>query len=141
MVKRRKQATQPFHAWPLAIVLLAFALRFAAAMQLGNLPLSRSPQLDSYEYLTWGRRIASGDFTIPNPPPHGPGYPFFLGAILAVSGGSLLAVHIVQAALGALTCWFTGAAARAWFGERAGIASSAILAVYAPLIWIEPIQR
>lgn len=137
MAKRRKQATEPLRAWPFAILLIAFALRLIAAVQLGKLPLSRTLQLDSNEYLTWGRRIASGDFTMPNPPPHGPGYPFFLGAILALTGGSLIAVQVIQAAIGALTCWFTGRAARAWFGERAGIVASALLALYAPLIWID----
>jgi tetratricopeptide (TPR) repeat protein len=140
MAKRRQNATattpRPL-PWMLIITAVAFAVRAIAAMQLGALPLSRTPHYDSLEYLGWARHLAAGDFHWPAPPPHGPGYPFFLAALLFVGGGSLVVVGMAQALLGALTCFLTGRAAAKWFGERAGIATAAVLALYAPLVWID----
>jgi tetratricopeptide (TPR) repeat protein len=141
MAKRRKNATAMSTARPLPwmpiITAVAFAVRAVVAMQLGNMPLSRTPHYDSLEYLGWAKHLAAGDFHWPAPPPHGPGYPFFLAALLFVSGGSLVAVRIAQALLGALTCFLVARTAARWFGERAGIAAGAMLAVYAPMVWID----
>jgi tetratricopeptide (TPR) repeat protein len=139
---RRKSRIQvdtqrSFLLWLLALAAIAFVIRVVAARQIGDLPISQNPHYDSLEYLTWAQRIASGDFTWPAPPPHGPGYPFFLAALLALTNGSLFAVRIVQAALGAMTCCFVAWAGARLFGRRAGLAAAGLLAIYSPLIWID----
>ena len=108
---------------------IALLVRVAVWLQVRSLPIVRSPQLDSLEYFEWARRIASGDFTWPVPPPHGPGYPFFLAAVLKISGGSLAAAALVQAALGALGCVLAARIARKFFGREAGLFAGLLLAV------------
>jgi len=119
------------------IAAVAFIVRVIVAARIGALPIARSPQYDSLEYLAWAQHIAAGDFTWPAPPPHGPGYPFFLGGILAITGGSLVAARVVQSLLGALTCISTARVGARWFGERPGVVAGALLAIYAPLIRID----
>src|SRR5260221_5063837 len=127
----------PFRWGLLVIVALAFAIRVVVALQIGAMPLSRTPQYDSLEYLGWAKHLVTQDLTWPAMPPHGPGYPFFLAGLLVLTGSSLTAVRIIQALAGALACLFPARAATRWFGKRAGLATGALLAVYAPLIWID----
>jgi len=121
----------------LATAALALALRVAAAAGIGRLPLSRTPQYDSLEYLLWAQQIAAGNWRWPPHPPHGPAYPYLLGALLAAGGGSLTFARLVQAAIGTATCVLVGLTAARWFGARAGIVTTALLAVYGPLIWLD----
>ena len=114
---------------------MAFVLRLITSLQLAALPIVRSPHMDSDEYLVWAQQLAGGDFTWPRFPAHAPGYPYFLGAILSI--GSLVTAHIVQAIVGAITCLLVALATRRLFGERAGVAAGMLLAIYAPLIWID----
>jgi tetratricopeptide (TPR) repeat protein len=107
----------------------AFLVRIAVWLQIRSLPIVRSPQLDSFEYVEWARRLASGDFTWPVPPPHGPGYPFFLSLVLKLSGGSLDAAAVVQAALGAVGCVLVARIGRKFFGRQAGLFAGLLLAI------------
>jgi tetratricopeptide (TPR) repeat protein len=120
-----------------ALVVIALIVRLTVAWRIDAIPLSRHPQYDSFEYLAWARHIAAGDFQWPVPPAHGPGYPFFLGALLAIGGGSLFFVRIVQALTGAFTCLFIARAGERMFDEESGRWAGFALAVYAPLIWID----
>ncbi|HYU33644.1 MAG TPA: tetratricopeptide repeat protein [Thermoanaerobaculia bacterium] len=120
-----------------AVVALALVVRLAVGAQLADEPLFQSPQLDSLEFLTWARQIATGSFPWPVPPPHGLGYPAFLGALLSLFGGSLGAVRVVQAFLGAGTCLLTALVGSCVFGRRAGIAAGIVLALQGPLIYTE----
>ncbi|MEA2570459.1 MAG: hypothetical protein QOI24_2460 [Acidobacteriota bacterium] len=121
----------------IALVVTAFVARLAVALRIDAIPLSRHPQYDSFEYLAWAQHIAAGDFRWPVPPAHGPGYPFFLAALLAIGGGSLLFVRIAQALTGALTCFFIARAGERMFDVRSGRWAGFVLALYAPLIWID----
>jgi Tfp pilus assembly protein PilF len=154
VTKRHKTGPQPVRAgrragstsrsrtshslWPgIAVFVVAAVVRLIVATQIADLPLSRTPHYDSLEYLSWARRIAAGDFTWPAPPPHGPGYPYFLGALLALSGGRSMVIALVQSIMGAFTCLLAAETGAAWFGRRAGVAAGFILALYAPLVWID----
>ena len=78
--------------WTPAIVFAAaLALRIAIVVQLRGTALFRTPELDSIEYFTWAQRIASGNFTWPAAPPHGPGYPLFLGCL----GAGILSTYLL----------------------------------------------
>lgn len=139
-VPARREAWEPAAlGWVGAAVVFAVALlvRWVVGAQLADEPLFRSPQLDSLQYLTWGRRIAAGDFIWPVPPPHGLGYPVLLGALLSLFDGSLDAVRVAQSFLGAGTCALVAACSSRAFGRVAGIASGLLLAVYGPLVWID----
>ena len=112
-------------------------MRLIVAAALGRLPLVRTPRLDSFEYLSWARRIAAGDFSWPAVSPHGPGYPFFLAGLLTLGSGSLGAAIAVQATVGALTAALIAITAREWFGSRAGLLAGLIYAVYGPAVYID----
>lgn len=120
-----------------AVFAVALLVRLAAGAQLADAPLFQSPQLDSLEYLTWARQIAAGNFVWPVPPPHGLGYPVFLGLLLSLFQGSLDAVRLAQGFLGAGTCLLTALVASRAFGGRAGIAAGLVLAVQGPLVYTE----
>src|SRR5579864_2181928 len=107
----------------------AFAIRVAVASQLSSTPLFRTPELDYREYWTWAERIAAGNFAWPIPPAHGPGYPYFLAALLALLGGSAAAARLVQAALGAALCVVVSRIGERAFGRAAGLAAGGLLAV------------
>ncbi|MGH9458741.1 MAG: glycosyltransferase family 39 protein, partial [Thermoanaerobaculia bacterium] len=94
----------------------------------------RTPRLDSLEYYEWARLLSTGDFVWPAAFPHGPGYPLFLGAFLAVFDHSLLAARIVQAAAGALSCWLIFLLARRFYAWKAALAAGLMAALYGPLI-------
>jgi hypothetical protein len=74
---------------PLGIFVVAAIVRIAVLVTLWNLPLVRTPKLDSGEYLAWALRLASGDGAWPVVAQHGPGYPIFLAVLLAVGSGSI----------------------------------------------------
>jgi len=120
-----------------AIFLTALADRLVVARELWLLPLVRTPKLDSAEYLSWARRIAAGDFAWPVVSPHGPGYPMFLAASLAVGSGSLPFAIFVQAVVGAATAVMVAAIARAWFGERSALPAGLAYALYSPAIYLD----
>ena len=119
------------------IVLVGVAFRLAATFDLGHLPISRTPQLDSAAYLSWARAIVESPFYWPAYPEHAPGYPMFLAVILAISGGSLTAVRIVQSVLGAIGCVFTARVAARALSPNAFLPAGLLQAAYAPLIYID----
>jgi 4-amino-4-deoxy-L-arabinose transferase-like glycosyltransferase len=125
--------------WPAAIAVFAVALllRLVAAWQLGSLPLSRTPQLDSAAYVMWARDIVAGGTAWPAYPEHAPGYPFFVAGILALFNGSLMAVRVCQAVLGAIGCVLTARIAARTVGSHAFLWAGLLQAVYAPLIYVE----
>lgn len=118
------------------VFLVAACFRLVVFSQLQNAPLFRTPQLDSLEYLEWATQIARGDFSWPVAPIHGPGYPYFLGFVLALSG-SQIAIGVVQSILAGLSALFVMGIAMRLHGPIAGIAAGLLHATYAPLMLIE----
>jgi Flp pilus assembly protein TadD len=111
--------------------------RLAVAATLWDLPLVRTPKLDSAELLSWAQRLASGDWTWPAVAQHGPGYPVFLAALLTATGGSLKAAIVMQALLGACTAVLVALSARNVFGDRAGLFAGLAYAVYGPAVYVD----
>jgi tetratricopeptide (TPR) repeat protein len=122
----------------LAVVFVtALATRLAAVWGLHELPLTRAPQLDSLEYLVWATRLAADASYWPAYPEHGPGYPMFLALLLRLFDGSLTAVRVVQAVLGAMTCVLTARIASRVWSPRAALPAGLLVALYAPLIYLD----
>ncbi|MEO8033036.1 MAG: hypothetical protein ABI837_01290, partial [Acidobacteriota bacterium] len=137
-VPREAAAPRTGRAWSFAAVfLVAAALRLVVLFQISNLPISRTPHFDALEYRQWALRLAGGDFSWPIPPPHGPGYPFFLGILLHLTGNSVNAALALQALLGAGTCVLVALLGAQFFGRTAGLFAGSLLAIYAPLIWTD----
>src|SRR5712692_2089955 len=120
--------------WLLVIFTAALAIRLEAWRELAPIPLFRTPQLDSREYLDWASCLAAGDWSWPSPPPHGPGYPFFLAAWLKLLGG-IDAARFVQALGGSLDCVLVALLARRFFGPTAATISGLLLAFEGPIVF------
>lgn len=124
--------------WLAGIALLAFAVRAWIATQLHGTALFQRPQLDSWEFLLWAKAIGEGEPLRWLGASHGPGYAFFLALLLKLGGGSLLAVSVLQGALGSGVCALVATlGARAFDDRRAGLAAGVLLALYGPLVYIE----
>jgi tetratricopeptide (TPR) repeat protein len=125
-------------SWLGGIALLAFAVRAWIATQLYETALFQRPQLDSWEFLVWAKDIAGGELFRWLATSHGPGYAYFLALLLKLGGGSLLAVSVLQGALGSAVCALVAVlGARAFDDRRAGLAAGVLLALYGPLVYIE----
>jgi tetratricopeptide (TPR) repeat protein len=108
-----------------AVVGAALLARLAVLAQLHDHPLLRPEAgLDSGAYVALARRVAAGDVWLgPEPYFVSPLYIYFLAAVFAVSGGSILAAQTAQVFLGSAAAGLVHADARRWLGEgRARIA-------------------
>ena len=110
-----------------------FAIKLAVLLQLGDHPLlqpAAAGGLDSQYYLQLARRVAGGDLLLaPGLYFVSPLYIYFLAMLLAVGGGSLFLIKVVQVTLGTVACaliWFT---AREWFSTRAAWVALALSAL------------
>jgi tetratricopeptide (TPR) repeat protein len=122
--------------WLLAIFAFGLLLRLIVLHRLLDLPLHRTPQLDSLEYLIRAEQIRLGNLTVPDNPAHGPGYPFFAAGVLSLFEGSLTALGVAQSLLGAALCVLVAGLVWRWFGRQAGILAGLLLAVNGPVILI-----
>ncbi|HEY2904364.1 MAG TPA: tetratricopeptide repeat protein [Vicinamibacterales bacterium] len=114
----------------------ASIIRLAVAATTADLPIVRTPKLDSAEYVSWARRMSEGNFAWPAVSAHGPGYPLFLAGIFAL-GGSNWAAIVIQSLLGGLTAAFIAMLGSRWFGSRAGLWSGLLYATLAPAVYVE----
>ncbi len=93
--------------------------------------------LDPAYYHEWGKRIASGDFI--NPPVfYGlPLYPFFLGFLYKIFGGSFFVVKLVQVFLGIVTLFFIFKIGEKLFTKNIGLLAASLAAFYGPIFFNE----
>jgi 4-amino-4-deoxy-L-arabinose transferase-like glycosyltransferase len=128
------------HRWlaPALVVFVALAVRTAAvATDSGYKPAN-----DAFEYDYLARSIADGHgyprsgYLLQGGPTaiRGPAYPYFLGAVYALSDDSLTAGRLVGAALGALAVYLLYLIARRIWGRRIGLTAAAMAAVFPPLV-------
>ena len=116
---------------------VALALRLVAVFVLGDLPISRTPQLDSSAYVGWAGALVNNGSFWPVYPEHSPGYPIFLSVVLAAVDGSLTAARIVQSILGAIGCVLIARVAARTLTPHAFLPAGLLLALYGPLIYID----
>lgn len=108
----------------------ALALRVVYLLELRETPLFAVPIGDGWVYDLWARRIAAGEWLGSEPFYQSPLYPYFLASIYRIVGHSLTAVRVAQALLGSAACVLVAIAGRRFLSPRAGLAASAMLAVY-----------
>ncbi len=95
--------------------------------------------LDPAYYHQWAQRILNGDW-VGDPVFYGlPLYPFFLALCYKVFNGSLLAVKIIQAALGIVTLFFIYKIGEKIASRIVGIIAVFLAALYGPLFFHEGI--
>jgi peptidoglycan/LPS O-acetylase OafA/YrhL len=128
----------PDQRWLLLLGAVGFLVRARVVFATSPLVLGADP----LDYDRLGRLVAAGEgfgesLLSPSGGPtafRAPLYPWFLGASYEVSGGSITAARLAQAALGVLTVVLVFLVARRLFGRGAALASAAIAAVYPPLV-------
>lgn len=134
-----------FPAWfyLLLIAGAGFLLRLGVSFELAGINGGRnsvftpSPLSDLHTYMKLAREIAEGTFS-------GEFYyqPFyyavFLPAIRILSGGSIWAVIVVQALLGAAAVYLAGLIAARLWSRRAGFIAAAFTAISTPLLLYTP---
>ena len=130
-------ASRPWLA-PALLILLALAVRTAVVIEDGGY----RPEQDAYDYDRHARSIASGDgypesgYVVDGGPTalRPPGYPYFLGAVYAVSGNSISAGRFANVALGALAVLLLFLIAKRIWGRRVGLVAAGMAAVFPPLV-------
>jgi tetratricopeptide (TPR) repeat protein len=129
----------------LAVLAAALAVRAVVASQLHDHPLLQPVgQLDSGVYVALARQLADGDVllrTATGGEPFflAPLYVYFLGLVLGLTGGSLVAAKVLQVLLGTAAVGLLHAAARPWFGRPAALAAASLLALTGPVVFHETI--
>jgi len=131
------QEVQQFTRRLIALFLLAFAVRAAHVVSIGNAPFARLLIGDARSYDRWAREIAAGDWIGHQTFYQAPLYPYTLAAVYKVAGADPMRVRWVQAALGALACVALAVAGRRWLDDRAGLVAGALLALYPPAIFFD----
>lgn len=100
------------------------------------------PANDAFEYDYLARSIAAGDgyppsgYLLQGGPTaiRGPGYPFLLGGVYAVSGDSVTAGRFLGALLGALAVALLYLVVKRIWGRRTGLVAAGLAAVFPPLV-------
>lgn len=148
----------PSSRWAGLVVFgLALALRVAYVLefeQVLELDYSKLPQTDNHVFAAWARTIAEGDLLCREHPHayhiwtedvapedrwlewyggpdvyhQAPLYPYLVAAVYRWIGTDHGTVGLVQAVLGALTCWLTFLLASRTVGPRAGLLAGLLLA-------------
>jgi hypothetical protein len=151
---------------PLVLVfLLAITVRAIYLGQFLGSPLrnwDQWDQSDMHTFLTVAGQILEGDWLVHDPyiPYHGwhrqvapaeawkewhpahtflqvPGYVYFLAIVLKSFHGSLIAVKVVQATLGALHATLITAIGRRLMGTAGGLTAGILAAIYGPFLTVE----
>ncbi len=125
-------------AVPLAVIFaVALGLRLAILYERSDDPGFSVPIVDAGAYDLMARRLLAGEGADPRMFWQPFLYPAWLAAVYALSGGSILAAKLFQAALGAATCCLTFLLAGRLADRRTAIVAAAIVAVYGPLVLFE----
>ena len=115
----------------------ALAVRLVHVWQMHGTPYFSVLMGDAREYDAWGQRLAAGDWVGTDVFYQAPLYPYFLGVVYAVFGHDLVALRVLQALLGALSCALVAFAASRLVSRPAGAVAGFALALYAPAIFFD----
>lgn len=125
-------------------VALAAVFAFALAIRLLNLqqihandPYFTLPSVDGRVFHAWAIEIADGDWLGDRVFILGPLYAYFIAAVYALFGPSLLALKLVQCVIGSFTCVLVFVLARELFDRRVARVAGGMAAVYGMLIFYE----
>ena len=120
-----------------AIFATALLARLVHVWQLGASPFGDLLLGDSAGYDRWARELAAGDWLGSEVFYQAPLYPYLLGVVYAALGSDVTVVRVCQAVLGSASAVLLAAAGGRFFSPRVGIAAGAVLALYAPAIFVD----
>jgi Flp pilus assembly protein TadD len=121
----------------LVVLAIGLALRVAHLLLDRGDPFFEPTLLDAKYYDQWARRILGGDVLSAGVFYGLPLYPYFLALCYALSGGSVVAVKLVQLALGLTTICLTYAIGARLADSTVGLVAAALAAMYGPLFFHE----
>ncbi len=124
-------------SYVLGIFLVALAVRLVHVYQLRASPFFDILLGDAHGYDEWARRIAGGEWIGRDVFYQAPLYPYFLGAIYRLIGHNLLAVRIIQATIGSMSCALLALSGQRFFSPKVGLVAGIGLAIYAPAIFFD----
>jgi tetratricopeptide (TPR) repeat protein len=142
----RKAATHPRASeldtrqrlkWVLLIFAVAFGLRGLYLSQIQSIPLFYYLAGDGRTYDEWAQRIAGGDWLGSGVFYQAPLYPYFLAFWQTLFGHNLLAIRMIQAGLGSISCVLIFLVGEKLFSRAVGIGAALLLAFYAPAIFFD----
>ena len=115
--------------------LVALVVRLGYVLSLRGTPLTDVLLIDSETYDRLARLILAGKFHGEEAYAMNPLYPYFLAGVYGVSGGSHLAVLVVQAVLDAGSCAMIAWLGCTFFGRGTGMLAGVCAAFYGPLVF------
>lgn len=118
----------------IAILLIAFALRFAFYYQMAKSPIADMVIEDSKVYNDWARRIAGGEWVGSEVFYALPLYPYFLGLIYTIFGYHLQLAKFIQVLLGTLNCFLLFRLGRRLFNPVVALLAAFFMAGYSWLV-------
>lgn len=125
---------------PYLVLGVAFLVRLVHIFQIDASPLFGWPVVDGKTYVEQAATFAGGDWLGAGEAPYwrAPLYGWLLGLTAGIFNDSLFyAARVVQAALGAATCWFAFDLGRRIFRVEVGLVAGLITALYGPLIYFD----
>jgi Flp pilus assembly protein TadD len=132
------QTTSGPSAGAVALVFgVALAVRAVHLWSLSSSPLWTATMGDAASYVGWARRIAGGDWLGTDTFYQAPLYPYFIAAVLKLTGDSLVGLEIVQAGLGATSCAVLAWSVGLLFRPATGVLAGLILAVYPTAVFFD----
>ena len=118
----------------------ALALRLLYIFEIADNPFFTSPVVDAQTYTEQARLIAAGHSLNYEPGPfwQPPLFPWFAGTIYWLAGEHFfIAIRLVQAIFGALSCVLLFALGQHLFDHRIALGAAAALALYGPAIYFD----
>ena len=125
---------------PWIVLGVALLVRLVHVFQIDASPLFGWPVVDGKTYVEQAAAFAGGNWLGVGEGPYwqAPLYTWFLGLTAGVFGDSFFyAARVLQAVMGALTCWFAFDLGRRLFRVEVGLVAGLITALYGPLIYFD----
>ncbi|MBN1383975.1 MAG: tetratricopeptide repeat protein [Elusimicrobia bacterium] len=114
----------------LAILILAFTLRFIYLSKINNDFFFLNPVLDAKVYDDWAVEISQGDWIGRKVFFMNPGYPYFLAVLYKIFGHSLYFVAVIQFIIGSIGCILVYFIALRVFNKTAAIIAGIMACLY-----------
>jgi len=130
-----------FGVWMLGVFLVALIFRLLHLWQIAPAPFFELKLGDTLTYDVWARTVAGGDWLGSEVFYQAPLYPYFLGMLYATVGDDPLVLRLCQAVVSSFSCVLVGLAGARFFSHRVGIVAGAILALYAPSIFLDSVLQ
>ncbi len=123
--------------WPLLVAATAVLVRIIYLVEVSRHPGFTAPMVDEQWHWLWAQEIVEKTFWGEGSYFRGPLYPYFLGFLYFITGGSIFWAKFLQILLCGGTAFFISKTASHVFGNKAGSVAGLIYAFYGTLVFYE----